>query len=131
MSQLEAVKALGTKLNQPGLRMDDLASLFEAYKQVLAGVMASDASYQTSLRRQHEELPDLQRLIGKKHDAILKGRLTDGLRAVRKKIEELEQPDMQQPEATEAPGTDAPGTTPDAPDQQERRFRNMPTLGMD
>jgi len=97
---------------------DELVEIFENYKKMLLALEASEPAYRNSLQRLREEFPDIERIIIKKHDPILKGRLTDALTSFRKKVEEVEGvKEEEEPKSTEAL-------------PEEKRVRNMPNLGM-
>ena len=119
MNKSEAIKSLSARINSRSQSMEDLTGIFEDYKMLVAQFAASDSSYGTALRHLPEEFPDLQRLIGRKHDAILKGRLIDAISLLRKKVEALEPQQIEQPEQSE----ESPAG--------EKRVRNTPNLGMD
>ncbi len=131
MDKLQVVQSLKSRLSKTAQSHEDLVQVFEDYKATLTEILRSEDTYRTGLRRQGEELPDLQRLVDKKHDPILKGRLIDGLSAIKKKVEELEAPAA--PEQQEETGAVSNGSTllsvqeEGAPPPR----RNMPTLGMD
>lgn len=127
MKNLEQVQTLWSRAKGGSHDLAALATLLEDYKAVLEGVMASGDSYRTELRRLHEELPDLQRLITRKHDAILKGRLQDAIGALKKKVEAVEAPVEEAPVIIPAEATDdSMGLT-----EEKRSVRNIPNLGMD
>jgi hypothetical protein len=132
MNNLFRIKSLLTRLgNAAG--MPDLETILNDYEAALNEAVAGNPDYKTKLRRLIEEVPDMRRMVPKKFDAILKGRINDGLRGFRKQVEELEAPA-------------APAETGSAPDPSHavtevklgegeapaaKPFRNMPSLGMD
>ncbi len=133
MNNLFRIKSLLTQLgNASGIQ--DLESILTEYETALNAAVAGNAEYKQKLRRLIEEIPDMRRLIPKKFDAILKGRINDGLRAFRKQVEELEAP-------AAAPASTAGAADPshavtelkigDSETPQQKPFRNMPSLGMD
>ena len=119
MNKTEAIQALSTRLKSTSGDIESLAVIFEEYKVMVAQFSASDPALGTALRHLPEEFPDLQRLIGRKHDAILKGRLIDAISTLRKKVEALELQQIEQPDQP----VDAPA--------EEKRVRNTPNLGME
>lgn len=131
MSNSENVQALWERIKKPKLSLGDLSSLLNDYQSVLTEVMASRDEYR-ALRRQQEELPDLQRLLGKKYDSVLQGRLQDGISAVKRKIAEVEAQPAEPETETPAPlGADVPVIGLQEGEEGSKPFRNMPTLGMD
>ena len=118
MNNQEAITALLTRLKQPAQQSTEaLTQIFNDYKTLVADYKSAGSEYQTALQHVHEEFSDLERLISRKHDVILKGRLTDAIRAFMKKVESLH-PESQ---------TDAQGATGDDP----TFHRNKPSLNMD
>jgi len=79
---------------------------------------ALSPAYKSALQHLPEEYPDLQRLVGRKFDAILKGRLIDAISLLKKKLELLDPEDA------------APTQSVDDADLQGR-VRNAPNLGME
>jgi hypothetical protein len=128
MSKLDAVQTLWEQAKKSGQNMDDLEILLEDYKVMLNDVMASGDEYRKSLRRLYEEIPDLHRLVGKKHDAILKGRLQDAISILKKTVSVAETPPTTEAPNPEVTGTD---TTELSVEEERKPFRNMPSLGMD
>ncbi len=132
MSKLDAIKSLWQRAKAADHNTESLSTLLADYTRTLNEVMADGDDY-NSLRRLREELPDLQRLITKKHDAILKGRLQDGIGALKKKVEEVEAPPLPVTEA-EVPDAGGAGETIVSLQEDEapkKPFRNMPSIGMD
>ena len=128
MAYLESIQLLNERIRKSGPGMADLEKLLDDYKALLTQVTAAGDEYRKDLRRLQEELPDLQRLVGRKHDAILKGRLQDAIVMMKKKVEAIEQPTAEAPEPQTADGADSA----DISIQEEpKRFRNIPKLGMD
>jgi hypothetical protein len=126
MKYLEQVQTLWSRAKGGTHDLATLATLLEDYKTLLGQVMTSDESYRAGLRRLQEELPDLQRLITRKHDAILKGRLQDAIVALKKKVEVVEAP-IAEPDVPATATADESGNIT----EEKRPIRNMPTLGMD
>lgn len=129
MNRLEVLQALTARINKPGHNLDSLTQIFEVYKALLSEAMADEA-YRNGLRRASEELPDLQRLIGKKHDAVLKGRLTDAIRTFRQLAEAAEKAEVPEDPVATGQSIDNPAGTNEQPDNG-KHVRNIPTLGMD
>jgi hypothetical protein len=116
MNKSDAIKALSARLSSRSQNMEELTAIFEDYKILVGEIGALDPTYRIALQHLPEEFPDLQRLIGRKHDAILKGRLVDAISLLRKKVEALEPQQGEQPEESPA---------------GEKRVRNTPNLGME
>ena len=130
MTKLHTIQSLKVRLNARPQTLQDLVAVFEDYKRTVTSFISEGAPYSAALRHTHEEYPDLQRLIGKGHDAVLKGRLADALSTLRKKVEEIEKATL--PDApdnnTEAPAAD----TQEGNDADGKpKWRSTPTLGMD
>ncbi len=130
MSNLEQIKGLWERAKSANHNTESLTTLLADYTRVLSVVTDSDEAYKTSLRRLREEIPDLQRLVTKKHDPILKGRLQDAINALRRKVEEVEAPPAEVAPVASQDNTDA-ATGVVAPPEDGHRVRNMPNLGMD
>ena len=120
MNNAERVKHLWARIKERSHSLDDLSQIFTDYKSIVSDISADEASNHIALRKLIQEFPDLERLIGRKYDAILKGRLIDAISILKKRIEELETQDNSEPlkSADEEAGN-------------EKRVRNMPSLGMD
>jgi hypothetical protein len=132
MSKLPIIQSLWDRVKKNGQTTEDLSALLDDYKDVLQDVMRESDDYKSSLRRWQEEIPDLQRLIPKKFDAILKGRLQDAIGALKKKVEAVEAPPVVEEEvAPQVPGADAPVVGIGEEEEVKKPFRNMPSLGMD
>ncbi len=121
------VQGLWERIRQPKHTMPVLNQIFEEYKALVTEFKADSEDYVKALKHTHEEFPDLSRLIGKGHDAILKGRLMDAIGALKKKVTELEAPPADE---SSAPTADAEKTASDQ-EAEKPKFRNMPSLGMD
>ena len=132
MNKSEMVQSLWERIKQPKHTMAVLTQIFEEYKATVADFAASSPEYQKALRHTPEEFPDLTRLIGKGHDAVLKGRLIDAIGALKKKVAELDPPPVEEaPQPTlEAPATEASASEEGA-QPEKPKFRITPTLGMD
>lgn len=130
MKNTEHVQALWERIKKPNVNLADLSTLLEDYKGVLGNIMAGDEDYRSSLRRLHEELPDLQRLVGKKHDAILKGRMQDAIGALKNKIDAGETPPEPETQTPALLGSDA-AIIALQEEQAPKPSRNMPNIGMD
>ena len=131
MSNLETIKGLWERVRSANHNTESLTALLGDYSATLGTVTDTNEEYKTALRRLREEIPDLQRLVTKKHDPILKGRLQDAIHALRKKVEEVEAPPAE--EAQPAEQEDNTGAEAAVTPQPEAgsRHRNMPNLGMD
>jgi hypothetical protein len=129
MEKLPAVKALWDRVKKPNQSLDELSKLLQDYEVVLKDVCASSDDYKNGLRRQIEELPDLQRLVGKKHGPILQGRIQDGTSMLKKKVEAVELPSEIEEPRTGTLGADS--TVVSLQEEERKPFRNIPTLGMD
>lgn len=131
MNNLFRIKSLLASLgNAEG--MSDLETILNDYESALNAAVAGDPEYKATLRRLIEEIPDMRRMIPKKFDAILKGRINDGLRAFRKQVEAREAPPAPVDESAPIPShavTDVKLGESEEP--QQKPFRNMPSLGMD
>ena len=122
------VQSLWERIKQPSLQPDALSALLADYQQTLEEISASDEELRGKLRLQREELPDLQRLITRKHDAILQGRLQDAIGKMKKLVAAPEAPPAETPGNPEQAASDIPGR----PGEEARKpFRNMPNIGMD
>jgi hypothetical protein len=119
MNKTAAILALSARINSRSQSLEELTQIFEDYKILVAELAGTDAAYKSALQHLPEEFPDLQRLVGRKHDAILKGRLIDAVSTLKKKVEGLEAPNVEPLEKQEE------ATSP------EKRIRNTPNLGMD
>lgn len=119
MNKVEMIQFLQTQAKRPTQTHDELVEVFENYKTMLIALEASGPDYRKGLQRLREEFPDIERIVIKKHDPILKGRLIDALSTFRKKVEELE-----------GTADEAVETPTEEPLNGERRVRNMPNLGM-
>ena len=91
-------------------------------RSLVAAYKSEGPAYQDALQNVHEEFSDLERLISRKHDVILKGRLTDAIKAFMKKVESVH-PELQTDETSQ----NAQGA---AGDNQTFR-RNKPGLNME
>jgi hypothetical protein len=126
MTQVESIQILWERVRQPGQDLEALGAILDELQAVLDDVSA-DAELRPRLRMQREELPDLRRLITKKHGAILQGRLQDSIGKLRTLM------------APQAPPAETPEGNADAGNRKEdgtsgpeaRPFRNMPNLGME
>jgi len=119
MNKSELVQALSARINSRSQSFEELEQIFEDYKALVGELAASGPAYKSALQHVPEEFPDLQRLVGRKHDAILKGRLIDAVSILKKKVEGLEAQNaepLEKPEEAPAP---------------EKRIRNTPNLGME
>jgi hypothetical protein len=125
MKNLEQVQTLWSRAKGASHDLAALGTLLDDFKTVLERVMASGDTYRADLRRLHEELPDLQRLITKKHDIVLKGRLQDAISALKKKVESVEAPVEETPAAAETTNEGITVT------EEKRHVRNTPNLGME
>lgn len=129
MNRTETVKDLAARVNKSAQSSDALMPLFEEYKSLLSETVSADSEYRVALRRFSEELTDLQRLADKKYFPILKGRIIDGLSAMRKKAEELEA--SAAPVSTDQQTSTADGQSKSITPEVKPPTRNMPTIGMD
>ncbi len=131
MNNQDTIKALLERLGK-AKNTPELEAVLDGYEAALGSAVAGNADYKPKLRRLQEEIPDLRRMIPKKFDAILKGRISDGLRAFRKQVEELEAP-APPPAAEAAPDPSHSVTELRLGEEQAqpKPFRNMPSLGMD
>ncbi|MBS1615245.1 MAG: hypothetical protein JST06_03915 [Bacteroidetes bacterium] len=125
MNAAETTQKLWERVRKSGQPLAVLSDILNDYQQALETIAAGDESMRAKLRLQREEIPDLQRLITRKHDTILQGRLQDGIRKLKKVISPEEPP-------AELPGTESNAETmPDESPTEPKPFRNMPNLGMD
>jgi hypothetical protein len=131
MNNLFRIKSLLTQLgNASG--MADLETILNEYEAALNEAVGQNADYRPKLRRLIEEVPDMRRMVPKKFDAILKGRINDGLRAFRKQVEELEAPaPTETSQAAPDPSHSVTEIKIGEEEPQSKPFRNMPSLGMD
>lgn len=138
MNKTEMVQSLWQRIKQPKHNMEQLTQIFAEYKALVADFVSSGEDYRQALLHTHEEFPDLQRLVGKGHDAVLKGRLVDAINSLKKKVATLSgEVDGPGPvEEIVAPQTSsAPETMLETPENNETevkpKFRITPSLGMD
>lgn len=130
MKTLFHIKSLLTTLdNSKG--MAELEAVLNDYEGALNAAVAGNPEYRAKLRRLIEEIPDLRRMIPKKFDAILKGRIQDGLRAFRKQVEEMEAPAPTEASSPTEPSHAVTEVKIGDEEPQQKPFRNMPSLGMD
>lgn len=125
MNHLEMVTSLWERVRKPGLDMATLSSLIGELETALHEVSAANPEWQSKLRAQREEIPDLHRLVTRNFGPVLQGRLQDSL----SKLKKLVTPEPIVPEATEE-NSAQPNETGETP-QERKPFRNMPNLGMD
>jgi len=126
MTKTEMVQALWAHVRQPNHSLEDLEQILEVYKDTVADFASSSPEYRKALLHTHEEFPDLQRLVGKKHDAVLRGRLIDAITSLKKKVADIESPVL--------PGTDEaepPKPAVEGEEGEKPKFRILPSLGMD
>lgn len=135
------VQSLWQRIKQPKHSMEQLKQIFAEYQALVVAFSITSTDYKVALLHTPEEFPDLERLVKKGHDAVLKGRLVDAINTLKKKVEQIsglkEAP--AEPETTEVAATDTPinleqeSTTPTAEDDPEKKpkFRITPSLGMD
>jgi hypothetical protein len=90
MTNIETVQALWDRAKQRAHTLEELTQLFNDYKETVNSLTSSTPEYKAALHYTPQEWPDLDRLIGKKHDLILKGRLIDAITNLKKKVGEIE-----------------------------------------
>lgn len=127
MIQAESLQVLWERVRKPGLDLEALSAILDELQRILEDIAASDAELRSKLRMQREELPDLRRLITKKHDAILQGRLQDSIGKIKRLLAAPEASPAETPESNE----DGTNGEEGAAQQERKPFRNMPNLGMD
>lgn len=136
MNKSEMVQSLWQRIKQPKHNMEQLTQIFAEYKAMVADFATSSADYREALLHMHEEFPDLQRLVGKGHDAVLKGRLVDAINSLKKKVAMLSGEVEEAPIVEETPLPPTP-TEPAAENlenkdtEEKPKFRITPSLGMD
>src|SRR4051794_17191990 len=90
MNKSELVQSLWEEIKRRSISHEDLVQIFDEYQDMVSDFSKSGEPYRTALMHMHEEFPDMQRLVGRKHDEILKGRLLDAIGIFKKKIEAIE-----------------------------------------
>ena len=125
MNSMEIAQGLWDRIKQPKHNLEELVVIFQDYKAAVTSISASDPEYKTALHYLAQEWPDLDRLIGKKHDVILKGRLMDAIAKMKKKIADLQVTPETEPEGGEKDYI--PDTLLDVAPPK----RNIPNLGME
>ncbi|MEO6830839.1 MAG: hypothetical protein ABI378_01320 [Chitinophagaceae bacterium] len=138
MNKTEMVQSLWQRIKQPKHSMEQLTQIFAEYKAMVADFVSSGEDYREALLHTHEEFPDLQRLVGKGHDAVLKGRLVDAISSLKKKVAklsgEVEEPivaeEIVMPE-TQSVVDSAVDISENKEPEVKPKFRITPSLGMD
>jgi hypothetical protein len=118
MNKLEMVQSLWEEIKRRSISHEDLVQIFDDYQDMVADFTKSGEPYRAALLHVHEEFPDMQRLVGRKHDEILKGRLVDAISSLKEKIELMESQTTESPETGE-------------PSEPETHIRNKPNLRME
>lgn len=124
MNASEIAQQLWEQVRKSGQTLEQLNAILNDYQQAMDVLAANDDELRGKLRLQREEIPDLQRLITRKHDAILQGRLQDGIRKLKKLV-------CPEPPATELPQAEGNKDIATENPEPPKPFRNMPNLGMD
>lgn len=117
MSDLKAIDELKARLKKSSQSHDELLSVLEDYRGILKDFPLSSTEYRTLIQVRKEELPDLERIAGKKHDPILKGRLIDALNTLGLAISHSDNTSTQDQDDVQD-------------DHAIKRVRNIPNLGM-
>ncbi|MBS1645420.1 MAG: hypothetical protein JST21_15475 [Bacteroidetes bacterium] len=142
MNQQEMVQRLWQQIKQPKHSMEQLKQIFAEYQALVVAFSITSTEYKAALRHTPEEFPDLERLVKKGHDAVLKGRLVDAINALKKKVEMISgvvdapDPEVPQMAATITPNLAEPPNEQAAPaadgdPDKKPKFRITPSLGMD
>lgn len=118
MNKSELVQSLWDEIKRRSISHEDLVQIFDDYQDLVGDLSKSGEPYRTAVLHSHEEFPDLQRLIGRKHDEILKGRLMDAISALKKKVEAIESQTEHNSEKAETV-------------EEEQPVRNRPNLRME
>ena len=127
MNKSEIVQSLWQRIKGSKQSHEDLVAIFQDYQDTVTEFSLSSESYRAALLRAPEEFPDLQRLVGRKHDEILKGRLIDAISSLKKKTEAIEAPDT----STSIGGTSDQSVSTSEEPTPETHIRNKPTLRME
>jgi hypothetical protein len=127
MNNLDTIKTLIDRLGK-AKTMPELTTILNEYEAAMNAAVMQNEAYLPKLRRLREEIQDLRRI---KFDAVLKGRINDGLRAFRKQVDELEAPPAAANDAIPDPSHAMTEVKIGEGEEPRKPFRNMPSLGMD